>query len=63
MAVKSSLEFADDEIAARRAGSETVLAKLSELLFSRRFGSMSRGFRKSGPGGWWASRTPTYHAL
>ena len=31
--MKSSLEFAADEIAARRAGSETVLAKLSELLF------------------------------
>jgi AraC-like DNA-binding protein len=31
--IKSSLEFAAEEIAARRAGSETVLAKLSELLF------------------------------
>jgi AraC-like DNA-binding protein len=31
--MKSSLEFAADEIAARRAGSETVLAKISELLF------------------------------
>jgi AraC-like DNA-binding protein len=31
--MKSTLEFAADEIAARRAGSETVLAKLSELLF------------------------------
>jgi AraC-like DNA-binding protein len=31
--MKSSLEFAAAEIAARRAGSETVLAKLSELLF------------------------------
>jgi AraC-like DNA-binding protein len=31
--VRSTLEFAADEIAARRAGSETVLAKLSELLF------------------------------
>jgi AraC-like DNA-binding protein len=31
--MKSSLEFAASEIAARRAGSETVLAKLSELLF------------------------------
>jgi AraC-like DNA-binding protein len=31
--MKSSMEFAADEIAARRAGSETVLAKLSELLF------------------------------
>jgi transcriptional regulator GlxA family with amidase domain len=31
--IKSSLEFAAQEIAARRAGSETVLAKLSELLF------------------------------
>jgi AraC-like DNA-binding protein len=31
--VRSSLEFAADEIAARRAGSEMVLAKLSELLF------------------------------
>ena len=31
--MKSSLEFAADEIAARRAGSETVLSKLSELLF------------------------------
>jgi AraC-like DNA-binding protein len=31
--MKSSLEFAADEIAARRAGSEAVLAKLSELLF------------------------------
>jgi AraC-like DNA-binding protein len=31
--MKSSLEFAADEIAARRAGSETVLAKLSELLY------------------------------
>ena len=31
--MKSSLEFAADEIAARRAGSETVLAKLSEVLF------------------------------
>ena len=31
--MKSSLEFAADEIAARRAGSGTVLAKLSELLF------------------------------
>jgi AraC-like DNA-binding protein len=31
--MKSSLEFAAEEIGARRAGSETVLAKLSELLF------------------------------
>ncbi len=31
--VKSSLEFAAHEVATRRAGSETVLAKLSELLF------------------------------
>src|SRR5262249_39337549 len=31
--MKSTLEFAADEIAGRRAGSETVLAKLSELLF------------------------------
>jgi hypothetical protein len=31
--MKSSLEFAADEIAVRRAGSGTVLAKLSELLF------------------------------
>jgi AraC-like DNA-binding protein len=31
--MKSSLEFAADEIAARRVGSETVLAKISELLF------------------------------
>jgi AraC-like DNA-binding protein len=31
--MRSSLEFAAAEIAARRAGSETVLAKLSELLF------------------------------
>jgi AraC-like DNA-binding protein len=31
--VRSTLEFAADELAARRAGSETVLAKLSELLF------------------------------
>lgn len=31
--MRSSLEFAADEIAARRAGSETVLAKLSELLY------------------------------
>jgi AraC-like DNA-binding protein len=31
--MKSSLAFAADEIAGRRAGSETVLAKLSELLF------------------------------
>jgi AraC family transcriptional regulator, alkane utilization regulator len=31
--IKSSFEFAADEIAARRAGSQTVLAKLSELLF------------------------------
>lgn len=31
--IRSSLEFAADEIAGRRAGSETVLAKLSELLF------------------------------
>jgi AraC-like DNA-binding protein len=31
--VRSSLEFAAQEIAARRAGSEMVLAKLSELLF------------------------------
>jgi AraC-like DNA-binding protein len=31
--MRSSLEFAADEIAARRAGSETVLAKISELLF------------------------------
>lgn len=31
--MKSSLEFAADEIAARRPGSETVLAKMSELLF------------------------------
>ena len=31
--MKSSLEFAADEIAALRAGSEIVLAKLSELLF------------------------------
>ena len=31
--MRSSLEFAADEIAARRAGSETVLSKLSELIF------------------------------
>jgi AraC-like DNA-binding protein len=31
--MRSTLEFAASEIAARRAGSETVLAKLSELLF------------------------------
>lgn len=31
--MRSSLEFAANEIAQRRAGSETVLAKLSELLF------------------------------
>jgi transcriptional regulator GlxA family with amidase domain len=31
--MKSSLEFAAEELAAHRAGSETVLAKLSELLF------------------------------
>jgi AraC-like DNA-binding protein len=31
--MRSSLEFAADEIAARRAGSETVLAKMSELMF------------------------------
>jgi AraC-like DNA-binding protein len=31
--MKSSLEFAAHEMAVRRAGSETVLAKLSELLF------------------------------
>ena len=31
--MRSSLEFAADEIASHRAGSETVLAKLSELLF------------------------------
>jgi AraC-like DNA-binding protein len=31
--MKSSLEFAADEIAAHRAGSEAVLARLSELLF------------------------------
>jgi AraC-like DNA-binding protein len=31
--IRSSLEFAAHEIATRRAGSETVLAKLSELLF------------------------------
>lgn len=31
--IRSTLEFAADEIAARRPGSETVLAKLSELLF------------------------------
>jgi len=31
--MRSSLEFAAQEIADRRAGSETVLAKLSELLF------------------------------
>jgi AraC-like DNA-binding protein len=31
--IRSSLEFAADEFAARRAGSQTVLAKLSELLF------------------------------
>jgi hypothetical protein len=31
--MRSLLEFAAQEIAARRAGSETVLAKLSELLF------------------------------
>lgn len=31
--MRSSLEFAAQEIAQRRAGSETVLAKLSELLF------------------------------
>jgi AraC-like DNA-binding protein len=31
--IRSSFEFAADEIAARRAGSGTVLAKLSELLF------------------------------
>jgi AraC-like DNA-binding protein len=31
--IKSSFEFAANEMEARRAGSETVLAKLSELLF------------------------------
>ena len=31
--IRSSFDFAADEIAARRAGSGTVLAKLSELLF------------------------------
>jgi AraC-like DNA-binding protein len=31
--IRSSFEFAADEIASRRAGSGTVLAKLSELLF------------------------------
>ncbi len=31
--MRSSFEFAADEIAARRAGSETVLAKMSELMF------------------------------
>jgi AraC-like DNA-binding protein len=31
--IRSSLEFAAQEMAARRAGSETVLAKLSEVLF------------------------------
>jgi AraC-like DNA-binding protein len=31
--IRSSFEFAADEIAARRAGSGTVLSKLSELLF------------------------------
>jgi AraC-like DNA-binding protein len=31
--IKSSFEFAADEIAARRVGSETMLAKLSEVLF------------------------------
>jgi AraC-like DNA-binding protein len=31
--MKSTLEFAADEIAVRRAGSSTVLARLSELLF------------------------------
>jgi AraC-like DNA-binding protein len=31
--IQSSLEFAAQELGARRAGSETVLAKLSELLF------------------------------
>jgi AraC-like DNA-binding protein len=31
--MRSSLEFAADEIAAKRAGSETVLAKMSELMF------------------------------
>ena len=31
--IRSSLEYAADEIASRRAGSETVLAKMSELLF------------------------------
>lgn len=31
--IRSSLQFAADELGARRAGSETVLAKISELLF------------------------------
>jgi AraC-like DNA-binding protein len=31
--MSSSLEFAADEIAAHRAGSETILAKMSELMF------------------------------
>jgi transcriptional regulator GlxA family with amidase domain len=31
--IRSSLEYAANEIAARRAGSEAVLAKMSELLF------------------------------
>jgi AraC-like DNA-binding protein/mannose-6-phosphate isomerase-like protein (cupin superfamily) len=31
--IRSSLEFASDELAARRAGADIVLAKLSELLF------------------------------
>lgn len=30
---RTSLQFAADEVAARRAGSETILAKISELLF------------------------------
>ncbi len=51
--MKSSLEFAADEIATRRAGSETVLAKLSELLFVEALRRYVEGLPEEQTG-WWA---------
>ena len=54
--MKSSLEFAADEIAARRAGSEPCSQSCPSSSSSKRCGAMSRGFRWNRPGGWRASK-------
>jgi Cupin len=59
---KSSLEFATDEIAARRAGSETILAKLSELLFVESLRRYVEGLPEEQTGGSRTSRTRSYLA-